>query len=138
MPRAALAVIVAVLIGVAPPAAAAWGSTASGSATARSATLSPPSGLIATCGTGAAAATVVLTWTVTPTPWADGYEVARGALPGIYTTTASVTSTSYTSPSLATGTYVFAVRATKGQWRSSYSNEVLKVVASQAGVAVCQ
>jgi hypothetical protein len=138
--RAALAVVAAVAVGavgVVPPASAAWTSPASGAATARSATVLAPSSLVATCGV--TPGTVTLTWTASSTPWIDGYEIGSGTVPGTYTSNvATSTATTYTSPPLVAGTFVFAVRATKGEWRSAYSNEVVKVVVAPAGTAICQ
>jgi hypothetical protein len=110
----------------AAPATAKWTSAGGGPSRARAAAIAAPSGLSGSCGLFSTR--VQLTWTATATPWADGYEVRWGPLPGVYTTSTTTTATSLLTPALILGTYTFVVRATRGNWRSTDSNAVSKVV----------
>lgn len=81
-------------------------------------TLAPPTNLTGgLCLLGA----VTLSWTATPSSWADGYELRWGtASGGPYTAGSSTTvlaTKTVTGLSLLT-TYYFVVRAYDGSWRS--------------------
>jgi hypothetical protein len=132
------ALLLGLLVGYWPaaPVRASWSSSAVGSATAIATTIASPTALAATCGD--LLASVKVTWTATTSPWADGYEIRWGTSPGVYTSRATARSLTYTSPTLSLGTYYFVVRATKGEWRSTDSNEVSKRIVSVLGVATCQ
>ncbi len=137
MRRALTLALAVVALVPAARADAAWTAAGSGSARASATTVAPTGTLTSSCGT--LQASVKLTWTATSTPWADGYEIRWGTSSGSYTSSAttSSTSTSFTSPALALGTYYFAVRATKGNWRSANSNEVSRTIVSVLGVGTC-
>jgi hypothetical protein len=80
------------------------------------------------------AADVALAWDPVSASGLAGYQVGYSSVSGQYTTTVNVGNvTAYTVPSLASGTYYFAVRAcdTAGQF-SAYSNEVTASIASAA------
>ena len=120
---------------LAAPARASWTGSPSGSAAAQSTLIAGAGALTPACG--GVSASVALSWTATPTLWADGYEVLQGTSSGVYTTSATTTQLTYTTVSLPIGTYYFVVRATKGSWRSVSSNEVSKRVISVLGVGTC-
>lgn len=65
------------------------------------------------------------------------YEIRWGTAPGVFTSTMTATGLTYTTPAISLGTYYFSVRATKGQWRSTDSNEVAKSIVSVLGVGTC-
>jgi hypothetical protein len=95
------------------------------SATLSTDTLQPPTNLAAGHGpcTAGLVASITLTWTATPSTWADGYEVLGSLLPtgpfAVVGTVAGASSTSHTVTGLAFGTtYHYVVKATKGNWRS--------------------
>src|SRR5207302_1164670 len=94
---------------LAAPARASWTGSPPGSAVARSTLIAATGTLTSACG--GLNASIALSWTATPTPWADGYEVLRGTSSGVYTTSATTTQLTYTTPSLAIGTYYFVVKA---------------------------
>lgn len=86
-------------------------------------TLMPPSGLNAgLCLLGS----VTLSWTATPSSWADGYEVRWGTTSGGPYTAGSSTSVlptkTITGLSLLT-THYFVVRAYDGNWRSAFTSQ---------------
>ena len=132
---------VALLLGLlgtwclAAPARASWTGSPPGSAIAQSTLIAGAGTLTSACG--GLSASVALSWTATPTPWADGYEILQGTSSGVYTTSATTAQLTYTTPSLPIGTYYFVVRATKGSWRSLSSNEVSRRVISVLGVGTC-
>jgi hypothetical protein len=69
---------------------------------------------------GAAAPSAEVSWTPTPSPWADGYRLERqvGTAPPVQQTLARG-ATSYTDPSLTAGTtYTYRLSASAGTWRS--------------------
>ncbi|MDP9387895.1 MAG: fibronectin type III domain-containing protein, partial [Actinomycetota bacterium] len=106
-----------------PSALAAFHQSATATATLSTDTLAPPTDLTAgVCLLGS----VTLSWTATPSTWADGYEVRWGTTSGgpyPNSATALTTSHAVTGLSLLT-TYHFVVRASDGNWRSSYTNQV--------------
>jgi hypothetical protein len=110
---------------------AAWSKSVAGNSGGRTATIAAPTGLTAQCGL-LLDPTVDLSWTASTTPWVDGYEVRWGTSSGNYTVSQSVAAnqTTYSTPALGLGTYFFAVRAKRGNWRSGNSNEVSKSVVS--------
>lgn len=79
--------------------------------------------------TSGVSTSVVVSWTPTPSTWADGYEVL-GALVsgGPYSpvgTVSGASSTSYTVTGLGFATtYHYVVKATKGNWRSAATAQV--------------
>lgn len=97
--------------------------TASSGLTVSAETLQPPSGL---GSTGCLLGTVTLTWTATPTTWAEGYEVRWSTTSGgPYTSgplTTPLTTRQVTGLTILT-TYHFVVRAYRGGWFSAYSNQ---------------
>jgi len=82
-------------------------------------------------------ASVKLTWVASASTWTDGYEVRWGTSPGIYGSSATTTSRTYTTPALALGTYYFTVRATTVLWRSANAAEVSKLIVSVSGLGTC-
>ena len=115
---AASVVIVAAGVAAAPRALAGFVDGASAVGTMSTATLQPPSNLTSgACLVGS----VTLTWTSTPSTWADGYEIRWSKTNGGPYTTGSATSVLPTAVitglSLLT-TYYFVVRAYDGNWRS--------------------
>ncbi len=79
------------------------------------------------------AGAVRVAWDPNPEPDIAGYVLAWGAAAGTYTDSVTVTAATSTHevPSLAPGTYYFAVRAFNGAGMySGYSNQVVAVVAS--------
>ena len=91
---------------------------ASAAGTLSAATLSPPSNLSSgLCLVG----TVTLTWSATPSAWADGYELRWGTVSGGPYTTGSTTTALTSAVVSGLGlfqTYYFVVRAYDGGWRS--------------------
>lgn len=92
--------------------------------------LSAPSGLVSVNGTCVANVSISanLSWTATPSSFADGYEILRGtSAGGPYTSIATVSgqgTTTYVNTSLDfLTTYYYVVRATKNNWRSADSNQ---------------
>lgn len=80
------------------------------------------------CTTGVTAS-IVVSWTATPSTWADGYEILGSLVSGgPYTTVGTVSgvsTTSYTVTGLAFATtYHYVVKATKGNWRSAPTSQV--------------
>ena len=117
------------------PAHAAWTSSATGTSTAKSATLAPPSGLTATCGGilgGLLGKVVTLTWTASPSSSLGtmGYQVLRGTTSGgAYPWTSEVTTDlTFETATLPNDRYYFVVQTAAGLWRSSNSNEVTKSI----------
>jgi hypothetical protein len=140
--RGALVILVAAWW-LAAPAYALWSSSATGTATAKSATLDPPSGLGAACygGVGGLLTTQVrLTWTASATASLGPvvYEVQWGTSLASITPGGTTTALSYDTGALAGSlfgtTYYFAVRSRFGDlWLSSNSNSVQKSI----GLASC-
>lgn len=105
--------------------------TATQSMSVSTATLAAPTSLASSNGacvpmTGPVA--VNLSWTATPSTFADGYEILRrDSSTGAYTsigTVAGQTTTIYTDATVAfSTTYRYVVLATKLSWRSANSNE---------------
>ena len=133
---------VALLLGLlgtcclATPARASWTTSPSGSGTALATTIEATGTLTSACG--GLNGSVRLNWTATSTPWADGYEVRWGTTSGgPHTSSATTTLLTYTTPSLALGTYYFVVQATKGSWRSVNSNQVSRTIVSVLGIGTC-
>lgn len=94
-------------------------------------TLQPPTNPSTAAGpcTAGIAASIVVSWTATPSTWADGYEVLGSLVSGgPYTTVGTVSgrnTTSYTVTGLAFATtYYYVVKATKGNWRSVATSQV--------------
>ena len=110
---------------------AAWSTSVAGPSGGRTATITAPTGLTATCGV-LLDASVDLSWNASTTPWVDGYEVRWGTSSGNYTVSHSVAGNqlTYTTPGLSLGTYYFSVRAKRSNWRSAHSNEVSKSIVS--------
>jgi hypothetical protein len=81
---------------------------------------SDPAAAPGTCVAGSHDA-AALSWTATPSTWADGYEVLRATdSAGPYAVVATVTGVTYADSGLAFATtYHYAVRATKSAWRSA-------------------
>lgn len=129
-----LVALVAVL-GLAAPAHAAWSSSATGTGTAKAATLAPPSDLTATCGGiigGVLGRVVTLTWPASASASVGtmSYEVLMGTSAGSYTVPGPMTTNlSYETGTLSNGTYYFAVRTAAGaNWRSTNSVERIRSI----------
>ena len=107
------------VVGV-PQALASFVTGATATSTLSTDTLAPPSNLTAgLCLVGA----VTLSWTATPSTWADGYELRWGTTSGgpyPNSTTILTTTKLVTGLSLLT-THYFVVRAYDGGWRSSFT-----------------
>ena len=106
-------------IGTARLALAAFATGAAATGTLSTDTLAPPSNLSAgLCLLGS----VTLTWTASPSSWADGYEIRWGtSSTGPYSAgsaTTALTTATITGLSLLT-THHFVVRAYDGNWRSA-------------------
>ena len=123
---------------LAGPAHAQWSSSATGTSTAKSTTLAPPSGLLAACGGGIGgllANEVRLTWNASATAILGPvqYEVGWGTSSGSTTWRATTSALSYNTGALSGSvlgtTYYFVVRTAAGTvWRSSNSNQVSKSI----------
>ena len=135
-----LVVAAAVAMGSLSAATFAWASftdAESASHTLDTATLEPPTNLAigpATCTAGVADS-VTLTWTKSPSAWADGYEVKGSLIPGgPYLVTQHVSGRD-TESTVVGGlafqtTYHFVVTATKGSWRSQPTATVSRLTRS--------
>jgi hypothetical protein len=128
---AAAAVAAAVACGLVPTAAGAslFRSAPHASATISAPTLSPPSNPgIVLAGCTALSPNIQVTWSVTPSTWADGYQVGQSLLSGgpyTWTAVAGRATTSFVSSGLLSATtYYFVVRATKAGWTSVSTAEV--------------
>jgi len=109
--------LVLVAAGTTPWSLAAFTSSASGSATFTTDTLTPPTGLTASGGAGS----ITLNWTATTKTWASGYHVYRATASGgpysqIATVTPRTTLTYADTP--ADGAYWYTVRAYYQSWES--------------------
>lgn len=130
--RAGLATVAAIglAIGLAGAALAYYTPSAAATHTVATATLQPPSNPSAAHGTCTILVTdrVVVSWTATPSTWADGYRVLRAtASGGPYASIATVgpATTTYTDSSVAfSKTYWYRVEATKAAWRSPQTASV--------------
>ena len=124
------------MLSLATPALAAWTTSATGSATAQSMSIAPPTGLSASCGL--VDASIKLTWTASASTWADGYKVSRGTSSGNYTVFVSLGNVlTYETPGLGTGTYYFTVQTTKGSWISTGATQVSKAIVLVVFVPLC-
>lgn len=100
-------------------------------------TLQPPtspSAVHGPCANGVSAS-ITVSWSATPSTWADGYEILGSlASGGPYTsmgTVSGVGTTSYTASDLSfLTTYHFVVKATKGNWRSAATGQVSRTTLS--------
>ena len=113
----AFALLTLLAVGTTPWSLAAFTSSATGSGSFTTDTLSPPTGLSATGG----AASINLAWTATARTWASGYHVYRATASGgpysqIATVTPRTTVTYVDTP--ADGTYWYTVRAYYQGWES--------------------
>lgn len=100
-------------------------------------TLQPPTNPATAHGpcTNGVSASVTVSWTATPSTWADGYEVLGSLVTGgPYTpvgTVSGVNTTSFTVSNLAfLTTYHYVVKATKGNWRSAATGQVSRTTLS--------
>ena len=127
---AAAALASAVVAGSIQAAFATFSNTTARSATYSTGVLAAPAGVGA--GRGACtiltSSTVVVTWTQTPSVFADGYEVFRSTTNGSgYTSIGSVTgraTTTFSDTTVAfSTTYYYIVRATRNSWRSPNSTQ---------------
>jgi len=125
---AACAVVVAAVL--APAAAgASFTNTPHASATISAPVLSPPSNPnVVLAGCTGLSPNLQVTWTATPSTWADGYQVGKSLVSGgpyTWTSVAGQATTSYTSTGLtAATTYYYVVRATKAGWTSPATAQV--------------
>jgi Fibronectin type III domain len=133
----ALAVAVAALVVTASVAVAQFADGDSASQSLSTNGLQPPtnpSTAHGPCTTGVTAS-IVVSWTATPSTWADGYEILGSLLSGgPYTTVGTVSgvnTTSYTVTGLTFATtYHYVVKATKGNWRSAPTSQVSRTTLS--------
>jgi hypothetical protein len=119
--------VLAVLLCAAAPAA--WAGFVTGASAAASfstGALAPPASLSGTAQCRLLQHEVLLTWSATPSGWADGYEVSSAtSASGPWTVVprpvgADPLATSRTvGPLLSGTTYWFRVTATRGAWRSA-------------------
>jgi hypothetical protein len=100
-------------------------------------TLLPPTDPSTTHGpcTSGVSTSITVSWTATPSTWADGYEVLGSLVSGgPYTVVGTVTSRATTSHTVAglafLTTYHYVVRATKAGWRSSATSEASRTTLS--------
>lgn len=120
------AFVIAAVFGGCTEAWAAFDSMSSAAHSVSTAVLEPPSGASAKttrCSSLLLTSTTTVTWTATPSTWADGYEVLTSSVPGgpysVAATAMGATTTAADLPSLALGTTIYiVVRASKGGWRS--------------------
>lgn len=124
LPLARAAVLLALAAGLGSAATAAdFSGGAPVSQTLSSAILEPASGLTATTGCSLLSGKVDLSWTVTPSAFADGYRVERwqGSTLESTTTVTPRTVTTLTQTGLATNTtYTWKMRATEAEaWTST-------------------
>ena len=115
----AVAAALTLSIATARLAAASFLTAATATGTLSTDTLAPPSNLTADlCLLGS----VTLSWTASPSSWADGYEIRWGtSSSGPYTSgsaTSALPTKTVTGLSLLT-TYYFVVRSYDGNWRSA-------------------
>lgn len=113
------AVLVTAALAIAPPAAAVFTSSSSASsATFTAATLGPAGNLTLTWLCSKGIRTAQLTWTASPSPFAQGYLVER-VTPN--PTSVTVTATSYTDPTRYTRPTAveYSVTTVSYNWRSS-------------------
>lgn len=127
----------ALLVG---PAHAQWSSSATGPATAKSATLAVPTNLKAECAGGLLGLGenyVRVSWgAASPaSPWPVGYEVL---VTGAQTLSYTMTTLSKDVGPLTKGTYNFTVRATTGTWwRSEAPSPISRTISSLLGILSC-
>lgn len=100
-------------------------------------TLQPPTDPAAAHGpcTSGVATSITVSWTATPSTWADGYEILGSLVSGgpytVVGTVSGVNTTSYTATNLAfLTTYYYVVKATKGNWRSAATSQVSRTTLS--------
>ena len=100
-------------------------------------TLLPPTNPAATHGpcTAGVSTSITVSWTATPSTWADGYEILGSLVSGgpyvAVGTVTGVNPTSYTATGLAfLTTYHYVVKATKGNWRSVATTQVSRTTLS--------
>jgi hypothetical protein len=128
---AAIAAVIVTLPFIGRVSTAAWsGSTSNLSNSYSAASLSPPSSLAATgkCSLILVGPIVTLTWNVTPSIFATGYQIVRSATSGgPYTQVGTVSgrgTVAFTDGSVSSGrTYYYVVRATYLSWLSPNSNQ---------------
>lgn len=110
--------------------------TPSTSHTLATGTLEPPTAPATAAGTCVLAIgdQIVLSWTMTPSPKADGYEILRAVGSGEYSTRALVTdrtTQSFTDGGLSFSTqYHYVVKAKKASWRSDGTTPVSRTTRS--------
>lgn len=127
----ALAVAVTTLLVTASVALAQMADIDSAAHTVSTGTLQPPTDPSTAAGpcTAGISASIVVSWTATPSTWADGYEILGSLVSGgPYTTVGTVSgvsTTSYTVTGLAFATtFHYVVKATKEHWRSVATSQV--------------
>jgi hypothetical protein len=105
-----------------PPVSATWQSSQSGGPqTVSAGTLEPPTGTAACVQL--LPTRVRVTWTATPSSFADGYEVLRSTTDGgpyasVGTVSGQATTTFTDTTATSLTTYYYVVRATRHLWRS--------------------
>lgn len=128
MRRPAALLWLALLLAVGPPAAhAAFFDPATATTTFTTDTLAPPGALTALGQCGPLQYEVALSWTPTPSTWADGYEVQMATSEaGPFTVVPlpaggdPLATSRVVGGLLASTRYWFRVTATHGGWRSSH------------------
>lgn len=100
-------------------------------------TLQPPTDPATAAGpcTSGVSASIIVSWTATPSTWADGYEVLGSLVSGgPYTPMATVSGVGTASTTVSgldfLTTYHFVVSATKANWRSPATSQVSRTTLS--------
>lgn len=134
---ATVVALVSVVLATSSVAFAAFRDEGTAATTLSAGTLQPPTNPAVAHGacTSGLSTSLTVSWTPTPSTWADGYEVLGSLLPtGPFTTVGTVagaSSTSHTVTGLAFGTtYHYVVKATKGNWRSPATAAVSRTTLS--------
>ncbi len=110
---------VALMLSVAGPSAAAWGTPGSGSGGGRAATLTPPAAVSASCSVVPTNGIDVSWSAVTPARPGTQYQVERSSNGGTtWTTITTTTGTTVRDTPTAQATYRYRVLSRLGQWAS--------------------
>ena len=128
----AVAGLLAAASALTPPVSATWQSSGSGGPqTVSTGTLQPPTGT--TACVLLLPTRVRVSWTATPSAFADGYEVLRSGTDGgpyasVGTVAGRTTTTFEDTTATSVTTYYFVVQASKHQWRSGKSTQASATV----------
>jgi len=121
---------------VAPKAASAtWSATASGGAPVVASTMTNATGFKAACTSTGGNSSVTLTWTISPDPFVDGYEIVRTATGGgtnrtirVGRTTATYVDDTTTKPTGNTGPHVYSYTIRSGSTAHAWTTPLLAAV----------